>query len=121
MPTNTPLTLEALEGILGRRNDGEKLFGKLDALDAGLQAVKGEIAHLSARLSRAEEANMRLEKSNAEYAATIEKLRLEVGELKISSAVDRAKLGTIVAGATLMISGLVSWLVNFVMKGPSGK
>jgi septal ring factor EnvC (AmiA/AmiB activator) len=117
----TPLTLEALEGILGRRNDGEKLFSKLDAMEAALQAVNREIMAMSARLTQAEETNKRLEKSNADYAATIEKLRQEVGDLKISSAVDRAKLGTIVAGATLMISGLVSWWVNYVMKGPGGK
>jgi phage host-nuclease inhibitor protein Gam len=119
MPTNTPLTLEALEGILGRRNEGDKLFGKLEEMSTSIGSVNREVGNINNRLTQAEEADKRHEKSAAEYAAKLEALRAEISELKLATAVDRVKLSTIVAGATLIISGLVSWIVNYIMKTPA--
>jgi DNA repair exonuclease SbcCD ATPase subunit len=118
MPTQTPLTLEALEGILGRRNEGDKLFGKLDELSASNLSIIREVSNINNRLTLAEEADRRHEKSSSEYGLKLEELRREIAEMKTATAVDRVKLSTIVAGATLVISGLVSWIVNYIMKTP---
>lgn len=116
---STPLTLEALEGILGRRNDGEKLFGRLDDLAQSLQAMRAEISQVSARLAQAEEADRRHERAEGDHAAKIELLRTEIVELRLATAVDRVRLSTMLGIATLVCSAVVSWVVSYVLKTPS--